>query len=91
MTFGRWDPSRKVPPWNGSPGDLSRWVGDVGDERAGRLEARIERLEAGIQYVLDHANGQTPELVYVGKGFTLGELRHALLALLHDPPGPPPR
>lgn len=47
------------------------------------------RLDRVVEEVLRRANGQTPELVYVGKDYTLGELHHALLAALHDPMGPP--
>lgn len=58
-------------------------------EKGERACAYAGRMGAAINDVLARANGQTPELVYVGKNFTLGELRHALLAVLHDPPAPP--
>lgn len=48
-------------------------------------EAFAQRLEDAIDEVLRRANGQTPNLVWVGKDYSIADLRRTLEAALNQP------
>jgi hypothetical protein len=47
--FNWGEPADKVRPWNGSPGDLPRWIGAEGSLTARQLQRRIDALEGALR------------------------------------------